>query len=113
MGIFDFFTKKPQKNKYQVYHESISEILKLLERKKKMVERIENGKSIIDLEFDTLMVEKMKLVQLIKNGRISFLGDGLKNGLLEIFNDQEIKKDEILHIWNYLINEQNKLVNLF
>lgn len=113
MGIFDFFKKKPQKNKYQVYHESISEILKLLERKKKMVERIENGKSIIDLEFDTLMVEKMKLVQLIKNGRISFLGDGLKNGLLEIFNDQEIKKDEILHIWNYLINEQNKLVNLF
>ena len=113
MGIFDFFKKKPQKNKYQVCHESISAILKLLERKKKLVERIENGKSIIDFEFDTLMVERMTLVQLIKSGNISFLGDDLKNVLLEIFNDEEIKKDEIMHICNYLLNEQNKLVKLF
>lgn len=113
MGIFDFFKKRPQKNKYQIYHESISAILKLLERKKKLVERIENGKSIINLEFDKLMIERMTLVQLIKSGNISFLGDDLKNVLLEIFNEQEIKKDEIMHIWNYLLNEQNKLVKLF
>jgi hypothetical protein len=113
MGIFDFVKKKPQKNKYQVHHESISAILKLLERKKKLVEKIENGKSIIDLEFDTLMVERMTLVQLKKSGNISFLGDDLNNVLLEIFNDQEIKKDEIMHICNYLLNEQNKLVKLF
>ena len=84
-----------------------------MERKKKLVERIENGKSIIDFEFDTLMVERMTLVQLIKSGNISFLGDDLKNVLLEIFNDEEIKKDEIMHICNYLLNEQNKLVKLF
>jgi hypothetical protein len=113
MGLFDIFKRKPQKNKYQVYHESISAILKLLDRKIKLVERVDNGKSIIDLEFDTLMVERMTLVQLIKSGSISFLGDDFKNVLLEIFNDQEIKKDEIMNIWKYLHNEQNKLVKLF
>jgi hypothetical protein len=113
MGLFDIFKRKPQKNKYQVYHESISAILKLLDRKIKLVERVDNGKSIIDLEFDTLMVERMTLVQLIKSGSISFLGDDIKNVLLEIFNDQEIKKDEIMNIWKYLLNEQNKLVKLF
>lgn len=113
MGLFDIFKRKPQKNKYQVYHESISAILKLLDRKIKLVERVDNGKSIIDLEFDTLMVERMTLVQLIKSGSISFLGDDIKNVLLEIFNDQEIKKDEIMNIWKYLLNEQSKLVKLF
>ena len=113
MGLFDIFKRKPQKNKYQVYHESISAILKLLDRKIKLVERVDNGKSIIDLEFDTLMVERMTLVQLIKSGSISFLGDDIKNVLLEIFNDQEIKKDEIMNIWKYLLNEQDKLVKLF
>ena len=113
MGLFDIFKRKPQKNKYQVYHESISAILKLLDRKIKLVERVDNGKSIIDLEFDTLMVERMTLVQLIKSGSISFLGDDFKNDLLEIFNDQEIKKEEIMNILKYLHNEQNKLVTLF
>jgi hypothetical protein len=113
MGLFDIFKRKPQKNKYQVYHESISGILKLLDRKIKLVQRVENGKSIIDLEFDTLIIERMTLDQLIKSGGISFLGDDLKNVLLEIFNDQEIKKDEIMNIWKFLLNEQNKLVTLF
>lgn len=113
MGIFDFFKRKPQKNKYQVYHESISEILKLLERKKQLVERIENGKSIIDLEFDALMLESMTVVQLIKSGNISFLGNDFNINLLEIFKGQAINKDEIMHVWNYLHNEQNKLVKLF
>lgn len=113
MGLFDIFKRKPQKNKYQVYHESITAILKLLNRKIKLVEHLENGKSIIDLEFDTLMVERMTLVQLIKSGSVSFLGDDFKNDLLEIFNDQEIKKEEIMNILKYLHNEQNKLVTLF
>lgn len=113
MGIFDIFKSKPQNNKYQVYHESISTILNLLERKKNMVKNIENGKSIVDLEFDKLILEKMTVAQLIKSGSISFLGNDFKNQILEMYNDEEIKKDEIMHVWNYLLNEQNKLKKLF
>nr|WP_315183860.1 hypothetical protein [uncultured Flavobacterium sp.] len=113
MGIFDIFKQKPEKNKYQVYYESISEVLNLLERKKRMVENVESGKSIVDLEFDKLMLERMRLVEIIKSGSISFLGNELKNTFLGIFNDEEIKKDEIIHVRNYLINEQHKLEKLF
>lgn len=113
MSIFDFFKRKPSKNQYQVYYESISEILKLLERKKQLVEKIENGKSIIDLEFDKHISEIMTLGQLIKSGNVSFLGNDFKNNLTEIVKGQKINKDEIMQIWNYLLNEQNKLVKLF
>jgi hypothetical protein len=113
MGIFDIFKKKHQKNKYHIFHDSIGEILKLLARKKRLTEHLENGKSILDLEFDTLMTERMQLVTLIKSGEISFIGKELIDALLEAFNDEETKKDEIESIWNYLINEQNKLKKLF
>lgn len=113
MGIFDFFKKKPQKNKYEVFYDSIGEILKLLERKKRLVEITESGKSILDLEFDVLMTERMKLATLIKSGSISFLGKDFLEAILELFNNEETKKDEIINIWNYLMNEQNKLKKLF
>ena len=113
MGIFDIFKQKPRKNKYQVFYESISEILKLLERKKGIAENLENGKTILDFEFDTLMFEKLRLIEIIKSGSVAFLGEDFKNGILEIFNEDEINRDEILHLWNYLVNEQNKLSKLF
>jgi hypothetical protein len=113
MGIFDIFKKKPQKNKYEVLYDAIGEILNLLKRKKRLIENLENGKSIIDLSFDTLMMERMKLSSLIKSGSVSFLGGDFIKAILEIFNDEETRKDEILNMWNYLTNEQNKLKKLF
>jgi hypothetical protein len=113
MRIFDIFKKKTKKNKYHVFHDSIGEILKLLARKKRLTENLENGKSIFDLEFDTLMAEQMKLYALIKSGEISFLGKDFIDALLDSFNDGETKKNEILNMCNYLINEQNKLKKLF
>lgn len=113
MGIFNFFKKKPQKNKYHIFYDSIGEILQLLERKKRLVENLENGKSILDLEFDLFMIERMQLSALIKSGSISFLGREFLEAILELFNNEETKKDETLHIFNYLINQQNKLRKLF
>jgi hypothetical protein len=113
MGIFDIFKKKPQKNKYQIYYESISDVLKLLERKRRFVE---NRDSILDLEFDKLMFERVRLADIIKSGSISFLGgpeNEIINNILEIFSDRLIRKDDIQHVWDYLINEQNKLKKLF
>jgi hypothetical protein len=113
MGIFDIFKKKPQKNKYHVLYDSIGEIIKLLERKKRLVENLESSKSILDLEFDVLMLERMKLAGLIKNGSISFLGKDFLEDILDLFNNEETKKDNVLNIWNYLTNEQKKLRKLF
>lgn len=113
MGIFDIFKKQPKKNKYHVFHDSIGDILKLLERKRGLVNGLQTGGSIVDLEFDSLMIERMKLVDLIKNGSISFLGDEFKNEILKIFDKEETEKDTIQQVWNYLINEQNKLKKLF
>lgn len=113
MGIFDIFKKKPQKNKYQVYYESITELLMLLERKKSMVENVGSGNSIVDLEFDRGMFERMMLVEIIERGSISFLGNDFQNNILEIFDHQEIRKNEIMNIWDYLLNEKNKLERLF
>ena len=113
MNIFNLFKVKPEKNKYELLYCSILEILKLLERKRGLVEGLQSGGSIVDLEFDLLMIERMKLVDLIKSGSISFLGDEFKNQILEIFNKEETGKDRIQHVYNYLINEQNKLKKLF
>lgn len=113
MGIFDIFKKKPQKNKYHVLYDSLGEILKLLERKKRLVENLENGKSILDLEFEALMIERMQLSAFVKNGSISILGKEFLDAILELFNNEETKKNETLYIFNYLINERNKLRKLF
>ena len=42
-----------------------------------------------------------------------WVGDDVKNTLLEIFDDQELRKDKFDHLWNYLKNEQTKLDKLF
>lgn len=113
MGILNIFKKKTRKNKYQVFYESISEILKLLQRRKKMVENLEINKTIIDLEFDSIMFERIRLQEIIENGSIAFLGEGFKNDILVIFNEDKINRDEIFHIWDYLVNEQDRLSELF
>ena len=113
MGFFDFLKGEPKKNKYELFYDSISEILVLLDRKCRLVVNLETGGSIVDLEFNSLMIERMKLVDLIKSGSISFLGDDLKDELLEIFDKEVTKKDTILQVWSYLNNEQIKLKKLF
>jgi hypothetical protein len=112
MGIFSLFNRKPQKNKYELFYDSITELLKLMERKRGLVEGLKPGSSTLDFT-DTHMFERLKVVELIKSGSITFLGNEFKNEILEIFENQEIKKDTIQHVCSYLINEQNKLKKLF
>jgi hypothetical protein len=83
-------------------HNSISQVLKLLQRKKNLI-------TPIDLDLDQLHKERLEISDIIKSGSIAFLGNEVKNVLLEIFNDQELKKDEFDNLWNYLKNEQRKL----
>jgi hypothetical protein len=113
MGILNFFKNKAQKNKYQIYFESISEILKVLSRKKELVQNLKNGESIVDLNFELNMFEHMKMAEIIKSGSISFLGQDLMRHLIEITKQSEIRKDEIEQICYYLNNEQSKLRKLF
>ena len=113
MGILDIFTKKPEKNKYEIYHDSISEVLKILERKKNLTLIVEKGGSIIDTEFDKNLVEKSTLLEVLKNGTIAFLGNDLIKSTWALYEDEEIKRDQLIHVWNYLVNEQKKLRKLF
>ena len=114
MGIFDIFKKKTEKNKYQIYYESISEILKLLERRKKIVDGLNDGESILDIDFENkLMIERLTLLDIIDKGSISFLGKDFTLHLHKSFGDEEVKKNDIIRFWNYLIIEQEKLKKLF
>ena len=97
---------KPLKNKYEIMYDSISQVLKLLQRKKDLI-------TPIDLDLDQIQIERMEIAGIIKSGSITFLGNDVKNTLLEIFDDQELKKDKFDHLWNYLKNEQTKLDKLF
>jgi hypothetical protein len=112
MGFFNIFKRKNKKNKYQIYYESISEILNLLKRKRDLIKNLDT-KYIVDFEFDKLMYERIKLEEIIKSGSIFFLGKDFIDNILLIFKDQEIRKDDIEYIWEYLLNEQNKLKKLF
>jgi hypothetical protein len=109
MGLFNIFKRK---NKYQIYYESISDILNLLKRKRDFIKNLDT-KYIVDLEFDKIMFERMRLLEIIKSGSISFLGKDFIDNMLLIFDDQKITKDDIEYIWEYLLNEQNKLKKLF
>jgi hypothetical protein len=113
MGILDFFKKKTQKNKYQIYFESISETLIVLARKKEMVKNLKSGESFVDLNFELNTIEHLKMIKIIKKGSISFLGQDVMRDLLEITKQSEIQKDEIEYLCNYLLNEQNQLRKLF
>ena len=109
MGFFDFLKSKPKKNKYETYHDSISWIINLLNRKKELMD---NG-LLIDLEFDKQMTEKFKFSEIFRSGSISFLGNDLSQELIKVFDDQEINKNSIMSILKYLENEQLKLKKLF
>tara|TARA_B110000208_G_scaffold140367_1_gene169375 strand:+ start:65 stop:433 length:369 start_codon:yes stop_codon:yes gene_type:complete len=51
---------QPEKNKYETYHDSISEIINLLNRKKEMM----NNGELVDLDsFDKRMTEQMKFLE--------------------------------------------------
>jgi hypothetical protein len=113
MGILDFFKKKTKKNKYQIYFESISETLIVLARKKEMVQNLKSGESFVDLNFELNTFEHLKMIGIIQNGSISFLGQDVMRDLLEITKQSEIQKDEIEYLCNYLLNEQNQLRKLF
>ena len=112
MGLFNIFKIKNKKNKYQIYYDSISEILNLLKRKRDFIKNLDT-EYIVDLEFDKLMFERMRLLEIIKSGSISFLGKDFIDDMLLIFDDQKITKNDIEYIWGYLLNEQNKLKKLF
>jgi hypothetical protein len=99
--------------KYQFYSQSISEILNLLERKRNFIRNLDT-EFILDFDFDKLMYEKMRLVEIIKSGSLNFLGkDFTENISLIFFKDDRIIKEDIEYIWEYLMNEQNKLKKLF
>jgi hypothetical protein len=111
--LFKFLKKriKPKfkKNKYQIFYETISTVLNLMERKKELAE----AGVLVDLSFDAKTKEQITILALIRSGSLSFLGNDFKDLLLKIFDDDENKKDEIQHLCNYLENEQKKLMKLF
>ena len=59
-------------------HNSISQVLKLLQRKKNLI-------TPIDLDLDQLHKERLEISDIIKSGSIAFLGNEVKNVLLETF----------------------------
>ena len=83
-----------------------------IKRKRDFIKNLDT-EYIVDLEFDKLMFERMRLLEIIQSGSISFLGKDFIDNMLLIFDDQKITKDEIEYIWEYLLNEQNKLKKLF
>ena len=111
--VIQFFKKifkpKIKKNKYQIFYETISTVLNLIERRKKLAE---DG-HLIDLSFDDHHKENFKIAELIKNGSLSFLGNEFKDSLLKTIEESELKIAQIQHLSNYLENEQNKLIKLF
>lgn len=107
MGLFNFL--KPKKNNYKVLHEIITELLNTFERKKRLVEI----GVLIDLEFDSAMKERFMISTYVKKGVFSFLGKEFEDELQDIFNSEELNKEIILHTYNYLKNEQQKLKKLF
>ena len=103
------FKPKVKKNKYQIFYETISTVLNLIERRKKLAE---DGQ-LVDLSFDDQMKENITIAELIKNGSLSFLGNEFEDSLLKTIDESELKIAEIQHLCNYLENEQNKLIKLF
>lgn len=64
-------TSKQEKNEYEIMHNSISRVLKLLQRKKNLI-------IPIDLDLDQLHKERLEITDIIKSGSIAFLGIKLK-----------------------------------
>ena len=110
MGLFDFFKRKKKNKNHSLdsLHNTVKSVLKTLSRKKDLVDK----GILIDLEFDSLMKERSEVAYYIKSNIVGFLGEDFKKGLYVIFDDEELKKAEIDHIWNFLKNEEQKLEKL-
>ena len=108
MGLLNFLKKK-KKNKYEILHEVVTNVLNALESKKNLADI---GVTI-DLDFDANMKGKMLVFSYIKNGIISFWGKELEEALIEIFNTEKIDIELTINTHKYLKNEQLKLQKLF
>lgn len=114
MGLLDIFKSKKQK-----HIEYIKTIISVYSAIKGFIDRriklIEIG-VLIDLDFDSNMKEQLLINQFNKNGVFKIIDDDARKLLLKIFNDQELIKDDIFEINNYLIgviNEsQDKIIKL-
>lgn len=96
---------KPRKTANQFLYESISDLIKLLERKKEL---IEIG-VLVDFAFDSFMNEKFLVSSYIKNNVFSLFGEQFEKDLLVVFSNQELNKELILKIYDHLRNEQLNL----
>jgi hypothetical protein len=103
MSFFNFF--KPQKTANHILYETISDLIKLLERKKELVEM----GVLIDLSFDSFTHDKFLVSSQIKNKVFSLFGEQFENDLLFVFSNPELNKELILKIYDHLKNEQLKL----
>jgi len=114
MGIGKWLKKRKMKKEVQKWTEFCDdclEIKKIIDRKKKLVD---DG-MLIDLTFDTLMMERIKINEYDKKGVLELLGtqslykEGmpdeitLKDSLSIIVSNQELDKDFIIGTYNYMI----------
>ena len=114
MGIGKWLKKRKMKKEVQEWAEFCDdclEILKIIDRKKKLVD---DG-LLIDLTFDTLTMERIKINEYDKKGVLELLGtqnlykEGmpdeitLKDSLSIIVSNQELDKELIIGTYNYMI----------
>ena len=105
MGIGKWLKKRKMKKEVQEWAEFCDdclEILKIIDRKKKLVD---DG-VLIDLTFDTLMMERIKINEYDKKGVLESLGTRdeitLKDSLTIIVSNQELDKELIIGTYYYL-----------
>jgi len=114
MGIGKWLKKRKMKKEVQKWTEFCDdclEIKKIIDRKKKLVD---DG-MLIDLTFDTLMMERIKINEYDKKGVLELLGtqnlykEGmpdeitLKDSLSIIVSKQELDKYLIISTYDYMI----------
>ena len=114
MGIGKWLKKRKMKKEVREWTEFCDdclEIKKIIDRKKKLVD---DG-VLIDLTFDTLMMERIKINEYDKKGVLELLGTQnfykeempdeitLKDSLTTIVSNQELDKELIIGTYNYMI----------
>ena len=104
MGIGKWLKKRKMKKEVQEWAEFCDdclEILKIIDRKKKLVD---DG-LLIDLTFDTLTMERIKINEYDKKGVLESLGTRdeitLKDSLTIIVSNQELDKELIIGTYYY------------
>lgn len=113
MGIRKWLKKRLIKKEVQEwtkFYDDCLEIKKIIDRKKKLVD---DG-VLIDLTFDTMMMERIRINEYDKKGVLKRLGTlrlykqgmpdeiSLKNLLTIIVSNQELDKDLIISTYNYM-----------